>query len=176
LNPRSSPERGGGARRAAPIALLIAGALGLGGCGSSGSGASTASASQAPPPTEVATAAARNPKLHGATILVDAKGFALYAFSKDPPNTFHSRCAGACEAKWPPLILSGAAPVAGGEALASQLGAIKRPSGSLQVAYAGHPLYTYARERKPGTALGNGLSAFGGTWHALTPQGTPVSR
>lgn len=152
-------------------ALIVASlALLLSACGSSSSHKST------PPPTVVSSAAARSAKLRGAKILVDSKGFALYAFSKDPLNTFHPRCQGRCAASWPPLILTaGAAPVASGQALLSQLGAVKLPGGSLQIAYAGHPLYTYAGDRKPGEAEGNGLGSFGGVWRALSPSGRPAS-
>jgi predicted lipoprotein with Yx(FWY)xxD motif len=142
----------------------------LSACGSS----SSSTPSQSAAPTVVSTATSHNPKLHGAKILIDSKGFALYAFSKDPINTFHSHCLGGCEASWAPLILSGSAPVASGQALGTQLGAVKRPDGKLQVDYAGHLLYTYAFEHKPGEALGNGASSFGGTWHALSPGGRPL--
>jgi predicted lipoprotein with Yx(FWY)xxD motif len=144
----------------------------LAGCGSTTSTASKSSSG----PTVVSTAGTRNPKLGGAKVLVDSKGFTLYAFSKDPTNTFHPRCNGSCESTWPSLILSGSAPVASGEALGTQLGAIKRSDGKLQVDYGGHPLYTYALEKKRGEALGNGARSFGGIWYALTPQGAPVSR
>ena len=79
----------------AMVALLAA--LLVGGCGSSG-GSSSSTA-----PTVVSAATSHNPKLHGAKILVDSKGFALYAFSKDPTNTFRSHCLGGCEASWAPL-------------------------------------------------------------------------
>ncbi len=155
-----------------PLSAASLAALGLllAACGSSSSSTPTESAA----PTVVSTATSRNPKLHGTKILVDSKGFALYAFSKDPTDTFHSRCVGGCEASWPPLILSGSAPVASGAALGTQLGAVKRPDGKLQVDYAGHLLYTYAPERRPGEALGSGVSSFGGTWQALSPAGRPV--
>ena len=156
--------------RAAVLPFALAAALLLAACGSSSSSTPTQSAA----PTVVSTATAHNPKLHGAKILVDSKGFTLYAFGRDPTNTFHSHCLGSCEASWPPLILSGSAPVASGAALGTQLGAVKRPDGRLQVAYAGHLLYTYALEHRPGAALGNGVSSFGGTWHALSLGGRPV--
>ncbi len=153
-------------------AVGVAAILLLSGCGSAESTAGKSSSA----PTTVSTAATRSPKLGGAKVLVNAEGFTLYAFTKDPKNTFHPNCNGSCESTWPPLILSGSAPVAAGEALGTQLGAIKRSDGKLQVDYAGHPLYIYALEKKPGEALGNDVSSFGGTWHALTPQGTPISR
>lgn len=153
-------------------AIGTAAILLLSGCGSSGSTAAKSSSA----PTTISTAASSNPKLGGAKVLVDSQGFTLYAFSRDPENTFHPRCSGSCESTWPPLILSGSAPVAAGEALGTQLGAIKRSDGKLQIDYAGHSLYTYALEKKPRQAQGNGARSFGGTWHALTPQGTAVSR
>ncbi len=153
-------------------AIATAAILLLCGCGSSGSTAAKSSSA----PTTVSTAASSSRKLGGAKILVDSQGFTLYAFSRDPTNTFHPRCSGSCESSWPPLIMSGSAPVAAGEALGTQLGAIKRSDGKLQVDYAGHPLYTYRLEKKPRQALGNGARSFGGTWHALTPKGTAVWR
>lgn len=153
-------------------AIGFAAILLLSGCGSSGS--TTAKSSSTP--TTVSTAASRNPKLGGTEVLVDSQGFVLYAFSKDPTNTFHPQCNGSCASTWPPLILSGSAPVASGAALGTQLGAIKRSDGQLQVDYAGHPLYTYALEKKPGQTLGSGVKSFGGTWHALTPKGAVVSQ
>ncbi len=153
---------------AAVVSLALTGALAA--CGSS----SSSTPSQGAAPTVISTAAAHNPKLHGAKVLVDSKGFVLYAFSKDPNNTLHSRCLGSCEASWPPLILSGSAPVASGAALGTQLGAIKRPDGKLQVDYAGHPLYAYAPEKRAGEALGDGVSSFGGSWYALSPAGRPA--
>ncbi len=143
--------------------------LAVSGCGSS-SGVKSST------PTTVSTAVTDNAKLGGAQVLVDSKGFTLYAFSKDPRNTFHSHCNSRCELTWPPLILSGSAPVAAGAAFEDQLGAIKLSDGELQVDYAGHPLHTYVLEKKPGEARGNGVESFGRSWHALTPQGTPVSR
>jgi predicted lipoprotein with Yx(FWY)xxD motif len=99
----------------------VAAALLLSGCGSSGGTVTTSNVA----PTIVSSAAAHNPKLRGAEILVDSKGFALYAFSKDPENTLHLHCEGGCESTWPALILSGSAPVASGQALGTQLGAVK---------------------------------------------------
>jgi predicted lipoprotein with Yx(FWY)xxD motif len=155
---------------AATATIALAAALLLGGCGSSG-GSSSSSGSA---PTVVSSAHARTGRLRGSEILVDSKGFALYAFSKDPKNTFHSHCLGSCEASWRPLELTGSAPVASGQVLGTQLGAIKRPGGKLQVDYAGQPLYTYVLEKKSGEALGNGVASFGGRWYALSPAGGPA--
>jgi predicted lipoprotein with Yx(FWY)xxD motif len=54
---------------------------------------------------------------------------------------------------------------------ASQLGTTKRSDGTMQVTYAGHPLYTFVEDSKPGEAKGNDTSAFGAQWYALKPNG-----
>jgi len=38
--------------------------------------------------------------------------------------------------------------------------------------YIRHPLYTFSGDSGPGQAGGNGISAFGGAWHAVTTSGT----
>ena len=114
-----------------------------------------------------AVAVAKNPQL-GTTILVDTKGFTLYDFHKDKGGK--SACYGACASTWPPLT-TGGAPKAMSGAEASQLGTTKRSDGTVQVTYAGHPLYTYIADTKPGEAKGNDFSSFGAQWYALKPSG-----
>jgi predicted lipoprotein with Yx(FWY)xxD motif len=114
-----------------------------------------------------AVAVAKNPEL-GTTILVDSKGFTLYDFHKDKGGK--SSCYGACAGIWPPLTTSGA-PQAMSGAEASKLGTTKRTDGTVQVTYAGWPLYTYVSDTKPGDAKGNDFSSFGAQWYALKPNG-----
>jgi predicted lipoprotein with Yx(FWY)xxD motif len=104
-------------------------------------------------------------------ILFDGRGFALYSFTRDPRG--RSTCASACAKKWPPYIV-GARPAAGVGAKASLLGAIRRSDGSLQVTYAGRPLYYYVNDKKPGQILCQGVSLFGGLWLVVRPNGHPV--
>jgi predicted lipoprotein with Yx(FWY)xxD motif len=101
-------------------------------------------------------------------ILVDSKGFTLYDFHKDKGT--EPACYGACAGTWPPLTAKGS-PHAKGAADASQLGTTKRSDGTVQVTYAGHPLYTYVADTKPGDAKGNDFSSFGGEWYALKANG-----
>jgi predicted lipoprotein with Yx(FWY)xxD motif len=101
-------------------------------------------------------------------VLVDSKGFTLYLFAKDTGTT--STCNGACAQAWPPLTTEGA-PQAGNGASAPELGTSKRSDGSVQVTYAGHPVYTYSADTKPGEANGNGLTAFGAVWSVLNAKG-----
>ena len=79
-------------------------------------------------------------------ILVDARGRSLYLFEKDVHG--RSTCSGACAAYWPPL-LARSTPLAVKGVKASLLGTIRRPDGSRQVTYAGHPLYFFSGEPAP---------------------------
>jgi predicted lipoprotein with Yx(FWY)xxD motif len=102
------------------------------------------------------------------TVITDAEGMTVYDFHKDKGTT--SSCYGGCEAAWPPVLTSGEAKASGG-AQSSLLGTTERKDGSLQVTYKGHPLYTFAEDKKPGEANGNDVSAFGAEWYALEPNG-----
>lgn len=101
-------------------------------------------------------------------VLVDSEGMTLYDFHKDKGTT--SSCYGACAEGWPPLLSEGA-PQVGNGADDSKLGTTERKDGTTQVTYAGHPLYTYVVDQKPGEATGNDISAFGGEWYALQGNG-----
>jgi predicted lipoprotein with Yx(FWY)xxD motif len=101
-------------------------------------------------------------------VVVDSGGFTLYDFRKDKGTT--SSCYGGCASLWPPLTTTGK-PQAGGGVSASMLGTTKRKDGTTQVTFAGHPLYTYTADSKPGEANGNDFTSFGGEWYALTPKG-----
>lgn len=101
-------------------------------------------------------------------ILVDSKGFTLYDFHKDKGGK--SACYGACASTWPPLTTDGS-PKATGGAQSSQLGTTKRSDGTVQVTYAGYPLYTYAADTKPGDTNGQDIDSFGAEWYALQPSG-----
>lgn len=101
-------------------------------------------------------------------VLVDSGGMTLYDFHKDKGTT--PSCYGACAEAWPPLLTEGE-PTAGNGASASRLGTTERKDGTMQVTYAGHPLYTFVQDQKPGEANGNDVSAFGGEWYALMGNG-----
>jgi predicted lipoprotein with Yx(FWY)xxD motif len=112
---------------------------------------------------------ASNPKL--AKIIVNSGGLTLYDFHKDRRNK--STCYSACVKIWPSLTTSGATQASGG-AEASKLRTTQRTDGRAQVTYNSHPLCTYVGNRKPGDAAGNGITEFGGSWHALHPDGKEV--
>jgi predicted lipoprotein with Yx(FWY)xxD motif len=104
-------------------------------------------------------------------ILFDGKGFALYAFTKDPKG--RSTCNGACAAAWPPFVVPTRAN-AGIGVLGRRLGVTKRADSRLQVTYAGKPLYYYVGDRKPGQVLCQNVPEFGGTWRVVRADGTLV--
>lgn len=101
-------------------------------------------------------------------VLVDSNGLTLYDFHKDKGTT--SSCYGPCAEGWPPVLSEGK-PSVGNGASASKLGTTERKDGTIQVTYAGHPLYTFVEDKKPGEAHGNDVSAFGGQWYALKGNG-----
>ncbi len=149
---------------AAVIPLTV---LAVAACG--GGGAATAS----PPKTSTgapATVGVANSRL--GSILVNSTGRTLYLFNADVGA--HSACTGACATAWPPLLATGT-PTAGTGLTASKLGTITRRGGNQQVTYNGHPLYLFIEDLKPGQTTGQGVTAFGAAWFALTPAGDQAS-
>jgi predicted lipoprotein with Yx(FWY)xxD motif len=57
---------------------------------------------------------------------------------------------------------------------ANRLGWVKRSDGSLQATYAGHPLYYYVGDKKPGQILCQNVPEFGGIWRVVRPTGRLV--
>ena len=104
-------------------------------------------------------------------ILVDGKGRTLYLFEKDRRD--RSACSATCATYWPPL-LTHAKPTAGRGVKASLLGTIRRAGGTTQVTYAGHPLYRYLPDTKPGQTNGQDSHDFGAGWYVLSPAGKKI--
>jgi predicted lipoprotein with Yx(FWY)xxD motif len=103
-------------------------------------------------------------------VLADARGHTLYSYADDKGPT--SACYGACTRLWPPLLTTGKA-LAGLGTKAGLVGTTKRKDGKVQVTYAGHPLYFFAAETKPGELKGQGVE---GSWWALAASGAKVKR
>jgi predicted lipoprotein with Yx(FWY)xxD motif len=150
-----------------------AGATGGGGESTSASSESTSKGGYAAPANGEAEASGAAYVALGSVpdlgmVLVDSKGFVLYDFHQDKGTT--SACYGECAAVWPPLLSEGEPQPSNG-ASASKLGTTERKDGTTQVTYAGHPLYAYVADKKPGEANGNDFSSFGGEWYALKGNG-----
>ena len=110
-----------------------------------------------------------HPSAYG-PILFDGKGFVLYAFTHDRKGK--SRCYGACAAAWPPYLAT--SPKAGAGARRSLLGTTRRSDGSLQVTYAGRPLYYYVGDSRPGRILCQNVEEYGGLWLVVRGSGKLV--
>ncbi|HEY2140461.1 MAG TPA: hypothetical protein VGG98_00190 [Solirubrobacteraceae bacterium] len=134
-------------------------------------GSVTAMAATAPK-TNARSATVRVANSRFGQILVDSRGHTLYEFSKD--SRTRSACFGECAVAWPPLRASGK-PTVGFGAHGSLIGTIRRSDGKPQVTYNGHPLYDFVMDRRPGEANGEGLTAFGGRWVAISPTGKQAS-
>ena len=143
--------------------------LALAACGSAtagyGGGAGPSSQSGA------ATISVRSTSL--GQILVDGNGKSLYLFEADSGT--QSTCSGACAKAWPPLTTNGA-PKAAASATPSLLGTTTRSDGTTQVTYAGHPLYSFVGDNKPGDINGEGSTAFGAGWDVLSPTGAKIEK
>jgi len=91
------------------------------------------------------------------TVLVNSKGFTLYDLSVEKKN--HFICTGSCTSTWHPLHpRKGKSPSGVGH-----LSVLKRPDGTKQIAYKGHPLYTFSGDTKKGDVKGQGFMDVG-TW------------
>jgi len=146
------------------VAVMVAAALGVVGFLAAGSIARGATRSSA-------TVSLRKTAL-GMT-LIAPNGHTIYLFGRDRNDK--SACSASCAQFWPPL-LSRSKPTAGPGVHAALLGTTKRSNGSMQVTYNQHPLYTYVLDKQAGQTKGEGVSAFGATWHALSAKGAAIMK
>jgi len=146
-------KRGG----AGICALVAGGALAMGSGG-------LASASTTP-----TLKASANVALHE-TIAVDGRGRTVYELN--PETTHHLLCKpGACFSAWPPVTVRSAKTKLTAKGVKGKLGILAR--GKLfQVTLDGRPLYRFAFDHGAGSANGNGVKTFGGTWHVVKEAST----
>jgi predicted lipoprotein with Yx(FWY)xxD motif len=147
-------------------AALLAAACGG---GSPSTAAASPSSPAASPAATAATIAVATTKL--GQILVDGKGLTLYLFVADTGTS--STCNSSCATVWPPVLTTGA-PVAGTGANASLLGTTTRTDGTIEVTYAGHPLYYFVQDKTAGDTTGQGVNSFGALWWVLSPAGAAI--
>jgi predicted lipoprotein with Yx(FWY)xxD motif len=152
--------------------LLVLATCGLvlaSGCGDGGS-ADARPESGAPNASTARGAALNVVSSQYGRVVADAKGEALYLFTKDGRGK--SQCYGDCAKAWPPFLTKGR-PRAGKGISASRLGTVRRRDGKLQVTYKGQPLYYYVQD-KPGVILCQNVTEFGGDWLVVAPSGNAV--
>jgi predicted lipoprotein with Yx(FWY)xxD motif len=106
---------------------------------------------------------------YGAHLATAGDG-SLYLYLKDEQGADSSACVDSCTRNWPPLLTDGE-PVAAEGVDAALIGTVERPEGT-QVTYNGWPLYTYARDSKPGDTLGQKL---GNAFFLLSPAGDSLT-
>ena len=107
-------------------------------------------------------------------VLTGPSGMTLYTHAGDSATS--STCTGACATAWPPLTATGQ-PTAG-TGVTGKLGTLTRADGTIQVTYAGLPLYYWQGDAKAGDVTGNGVNGFavatvGGAGSA--PQASPAA-
>jgi predicted lipoprotein with Yx(FWY)xxD motif len=135
---------------------------------SSGGNAYGAAPASTPASSSSGAAVVKTGKGDPGTFLVDAKGRTLYLWVADTGK--QSTCSGACAQAWPPLTTKGK-PTAAGGAKAALLGTTKRSDGTLEVTYAGHPLYYFAGDQGAGQVNGQGSDGFGAQWWVVAADG-----
>jgi predicted lipoprotein with Yx(FWY)xxD motif len=111
-------------------------------------------------------------KTHRGMLLVNARGFTVYAFTKDAKRQDRCAAISGCTSIWPIVKTSGR-PRTGKGVRRSLLGTIK-VGNVTQVTYAGHPLYTYSGDGFKGSTDYIGISEFGGVWTGLRASGAMV--
>jgi predicted lipoprotein with Yx(FWY)xxD motif len=93
-------------------------------------------------------------------VLVEASGYVVYTYAKDPKNGAPT-CTGSCNTTWVPVI--GKPQVTQGVTIPGSFAVVTTPSGKKQVTYNGKPLYTY-KDAGPLVTTGNGV---GGVWYVV---------
>jgi predicted lipoprotein with Yx(FWY)xxD motif len=110
-------------------------------------------------------------------VVVNAKGRTLYTLSGETPK--HRLCtSAACLKAWPPLLIPAHSKPVAGSGVSGHLSTVKHGK-QLQVTLRGKPLYTFVGDKAAGDANGEGITNFGGTWHAAAASsssgGSPVT-
>jgi predicted lipoprotein with Yx(FWY)xxD motif len=112
-------------------------------------------------------------KSRAGLILATGNGNTLYDFAPDTPT--HSACVDdGCVFQWPPLVVNGPVQVQKGLD-PSLVGTLKRPDGSRQLSYGGHPLYTYNLDVTPGMVTGQAIDQNGGLWYVIGRRGNQIT-
>jgi predicted lipoprotein with Yx(FWY)xxD motif len=99
------------------------------------------------------------------TVLTNTQGLTLYYRTSDTPT---SVCSGGCASAWHPVLSTSMPSVS--TTLPGTFSLLNDANGS-QVAYNGHPLYTYSGDSASGQANGQG---FGNIWFVV-PTNLPAT-
>lgn len=109
---------------------------------------------------------AMNEKL-GTEVVANPQGRTLYALSSESGHRILCKSA-ECVHTWPPLTVSSShVKLRLGAGVQGRLALVRRGS-RFQVTLRGKPLYRFAGDHGKDEDNGEGIKAFGGTWHAVT--------
>ncbi|TMK39266.1 MAG: hypothetical protein E6G66_17885 [Actinobacteria bacterium] len=171
----------GGRRWLGAGALGAAAVLALAACSKStttGTGSASPSASASQTANADAAFTVTTASLPGVgTVLVNGNGQTLYLLSSEQGGKITCTDDNGCTKVWPDTELPSGktAGIAGTGVQASLLSTVKSADGKLYVTYNTFPLYTFSGDTKTGTAAGQGITSFGGTWSAITPAGAAAT-
>ncbi|WP_067505769.1 hypothetical protein [Actinoplanes sp. TFC3] len=102
------------------------------------------------------------------TYVTDGAGRTLYRFDEDDNTPPKATCNGDCAKTWPPLLIRSPGKIFPNGINPKILGYVERADGHCQVTINGWPVYYFAKDKKAGDILGQGVK---GTWFAVTPEG-----
>lgn len=98
--------------------------------------------------------------------MTDSRADTLYVLSGDLPGKL--KCASAsCLSAWPPLTAPKGSRVVLPSGASGPVKLFRRSNGSYQVEIRGLPVYRFSGDSGKGQVNGQGISSFGGTWHAV---------
>lgn len=98
-------------------------------------------------------------------MLVTARGLAIYLLATDKPG--HAGCTGACAKFWPPVLITGAGTAPTTQpGIAGAFGTTQGAGSTRQLTFNGTPLYTFAKDMKPGDMNGEGVAHV---WWIVVP-------
>src|SRR5882762_6714493 len=180
MHPSQLMHRGGG-RWLSAGALGAAAVLALAACSKSttaGTASSSSPSSSSPAANADAVITVATASIPGVgTVLVNGNGQTLYLLSSEQGGKLTCTDANGCTKVWPDTELPSGktAGIAGAGVQASLLSTVKTADGKLYLTYNTFPLYTFTGDTKTGTAAGQGIASFGGTWSAITPAGVAAT-
>jgi len=164
-------------------AIVVAPLIGCGGDSSAQSHTGTAAAKKpvpwyvhgGPAPGALTRHIVVKPIPHIGLVLVNGKGFPLYAFVPDRQG---ASCTDACASTWPVFTLMREHVLDSSPELPENLIRIepeeRLPERTRVVSYAGYLLHSYTRDTHPLTSAGVGLDNYGGRWYLLSIPGRLV--
>lgn len=146
--------------------LLLLGAVVVASISCGGTQSTASNSPAASPPVIVVDVVGKTVKGQTEDVLTNTSAMTLYYLTSDTATAV--KCSGQCATFWPPLLLQSGDPGAG-VTLPKQLTTSTTTNGR-QVLYDGHPLYVFSKDATSSDTKGEGINAFGGTWHVATPQ------